>query len=102
MTAFSTANIPSNVDTLEELAAWACSALAEVNGSEQIQTAAGSVEPVATVQTFNFVAEDTNPERLVCVLYLPLSQDWRSQGKIWSNGINEISATALPAGYTAN
>lgn len=102
MTAFTTANIPSNVNTLEELAGWACSALSEVNAAEQITVAAGQVEPVATAQTFRFAGQVDSPERLVCVMYLPLTANWRGQGKIWSNGITEISTTALPSGYTAN
>jgi hypothetical protein len=99
MTAFAVANIPSNVNTLEELLAWCASAIAEVNPSVTIQTSQASAEPICTCQTFRFASQTTNPERLVVVAYLPLTQNWRSQGKIWSN---EISATALPAGYTSN
>lgn len=102
MTAFTTANLPSNINTVEELAGWAASVLAEVNPSEQINTGSGSLEQVATVDTFNFVGQAESPGRLICVLYLPLTADWRGQGKIWSNGITEISTNSLPAGYTTN
>ncbi len=102
MTAFSTANIPSNVGTVEELAAWACSVLAELNPTVFVQTQAGLLEPAVTTQTFRYPNQETNPERLVIVAYLPLTQNWRGQGKIWSNGIQELSSAALPAGYTAN
>lgn len=102
MTTFASANIPSNVNTLEELAAWSCSALAEVNSDDQIVTSPGTVEQSVTAQTFRFPGQASSPERLVVVAYLPLTGDWRGQGKIWSNGISELSTAALPAGYTAN
>lgn len=102
MTAFVPANIPSSVTTLEELAAWSVSALAEINPTASIQTSAGSVERTVQAQTFEFRNQTTNPERLILVAYLPLSASWRSSGKYWGNGIAEISTTALPAGYTTN
>ncbi len=102
MTAFSTANIPSNVNTLEELLAWTACALAEINPNATITTTASTAEPVVQAQTFRFPNQATNPERLIIAAYLPLTANWRGQGKIWSNGISEISTTALPTGYTAN
>lgn len=102
MTAFVAANIPSNVDTVEELLVWCASALAEVNPTTNIQTGAGTAEPVVSAQTFNFVSESTDPQRFVVVAYIPLTANWRSEGKIWSTGIAEISSNALPAGYTSN
>lgn len=102
MTAFSPANIPSNVDTLEELLVWAGSALAEVNPNVNIQTTQSQAEPVVSAQTFRFENQPTDPERFIVVAYLPLNANWRSAGKVWSTGIKEISAAALPAGYTTN
>ena len=102
MTAFAPANIPSSVTTLEELAAWSISALAEINPSATIQTSAGSIERTVQAQTFEFRNQATNPERLILVAYLPLSANWRSSGKYWGNGISELSSSPLPAGYTSN
>lgn len=102
MTAFSTANIPSNVGTVEEVLAWAASAIAEINPNVLIQANAGSTEPLCTVQTFRFPNQEVDPERLVIVAYLPLLPNWRSAGKAWSAGIKEVSQTALPAGFTSN
>jgi hypothetical protein len=102
MTAFTPANIPTSVTTLEELAAWSVSALAEINPAESIQTSAGAVERAAQAQTFEFANQATNPERLILVAYLKLSPAWRSSGKYWGNGILEFSSAALPAGYTTN
>jgi hypothetical protein len=102
MTAFTTANIPSNVNTLEELAAWVMFALSELNSNLTVQSAAGTVEPVISTQIIRLPNELTDPERVVCVAYLPLLATWKGTGKIWSTGIKELAQTALPAGYTAN
>lgn len=102
MTAFTTGNIPSNVNTLEELLVWCASALAEVNPSATVQTSPSTIEQAVTAQTYRFANQTTNPERFVVVAYVPLAAAWRGQGKIWSNGVSEISTTALPTGYTAN
>lgn len=102
MTTFSTSQIPSNVNTLEELLAWSASALAEINPNILVTVNQSNAEPVVQCQTFRFQFQQTNPERLVVIAYLPLAPNWRSQGKIWSNGIQEISTNALPVTYTTN
>jgi hypothetical protein len=102
MSAFSPANIPSNVNTLEELAVWAMFALAELNPNVSVQAATGTVEPAVSAQIVKLPNQATDPERVVLVGYIPLTDNWRSAGKVWSAGIKELSQTALPAGYTSN
>lgn len=100
MTAFSPANIPPTVSTLEELLVWSASALSELNGTKTIQTSAGQIEKAVQCQTFEFRNEATSPQRCVVVAYLPLTAGWRSAGKLFAEGIAELSTTALPATYT--
>jgi hypothetical protein len=102
MSAFTPANLPSGVGTVEELVAWGVSALAQINDGLLIQTSAGQTEPVAQAQTFRFPFITTAPQRLICVAYLPLVENWRSGGKLWDKGIGEISNIALPPEYTTN
>jgi hypothetical protein len=102
MTTFTAANIPANVNTLEELAVWAISALAEINPTATITTAPGAAETVISAYPFTFRNQPTLPERMVLVAYLPLVPGWRSVGKLFSNGVSEISTTALPISYTTN
>jgi hypothetical protein len=102
MTAFVPTNIPSNVNTLEELHAWSGMALAEINPSLTVQTSAGAVERAIQAQTFEFRNQSTNPERLIIVSYMNLLPTWRGAGKLYSSGIAEFSTTALPASFTVN
>lgn len=101
MVAFAPSNIPSSVTSVEELAAWSLSILAEVAGNTTIQTDRNTLEPVATAQTFRFANEVTDKERLVLAAYLPLTTSWRGSGKFWEGGIGTLSTAAIPAGYTA-
>jgi hemolysin-activating ACP:hemolysin acyltransferase len=102
MTAFSPANIPSEVNTLEKLGSWVLLALSENNSNLTVQSAAGTIEPVISAQIIRLPNELTDPLRLVCVAYIPLLADWGGKGKLYSKGVKELSQTALPAGYTAN
>jgi hypothetical protein len=102
MSGFSPANIPSNVNTLEELAVWTMFALAELNPNVSVQSAAGTVEPAVSAQIVRLPNQTTEPERVVCVAYIPLNATWRGGGKIWGSGIAELSQTQLPVGFTAN
>ncbi len=101
MTAFSTSNIPSNVNSLEKLAAWVGCALAEINPNATIVIGNGQATRTCNAQTAFFEQQTTNPERLIVALYLPLVAGWRGQSKLWS-GVAEISTAALPTHYTVN
>jgi len=100
MTTFNPAQLPNTVNTVEEVLAWSGSVLAEVNPNKFLATTAASLEPVVQVQTFRFTHEDVSPERLVVIAYLPLVPNWRSQGKLWSNGVAEISTAAIPPAFS--
>jgi hypothetical protein len=102
MSAFSPANIPSGVNTLEELFVWSGFALAELNPNINVQAASGTVEPAVSAQIVKLPNQATDPERVVLVGYIPLAPDWKSVGKIFTGGIKEFSQTVLPVGYTSN
>lgn len=101
MSAFTSSNLPSSIDTLEKLAAWVGSALAQLNKDKTIQTTSGSVEQAASIQTFTFKNQQVSPARLVVTLFLPLTEDFASGGKLFSR-IGALSENALPASYTSN
>jgi hypothetical protein len=102
MSPFVPANIPPNVNTLEKLLVWVIFALCELNSNSFVQAASGTIEPVVSAQIVRLPNQEVDPERVVCVAYLPLLGTWRGLGKVWSTGIKELVQTALPASYTAN
>lgn len=100
MVAFAPSNIPTTVGTVEELAVWAISILAELTPDVSIATDRNTLEPVATCQTFRFANEVTQKERVVLAAYVPLTAGWRGAGKFWDGGIDTLSSATIPASYT--
>jgi hypothetical protein len=102
MSPFTPGNVPSNVNTIEELLVWAMFILAQLNPNSTVQSAAGTVEPTVSAQIIKLPNQTTDPERVVCVAYIPLTDVWRASGNIWGSGIKEISQTVIPASFTSN
>ena len=99
MTTFNTANLPASIDSVEKLAVWALSILAEINPNTTVQTGAFVVERVATVNPFFFQNEANTPDRVTCVAYLPLNLDWRGKGRLFEDGVSEVSTQPIPTHY---
>lgn len=98
MTAFAPSQLPATVDSVEKLAAWATSILAELYPSLSITVSAGNAERIAQQNTFFFTANSPPIERLVNVLYLPVLGTWRSD-KAWKSAQSPGTST-IPAAYT--
>lgn len=98
MTAFTTADIPASVDTVEKLHAWSASILAELNPSATAIEGPGTSVRTASANAFFIPEGPSEPEyRYICRTSLKLEGDWRT-GKIWEN-VEAISNTAIPAAY---
>lgn len=98
MTAFTTADIPASVNTVEKLHAWTASILAELNPSLTAVEGPGEAVRAASATTFFIPNGPPTPEtRYICRMSFLLEGDWRT-GKIWEN-INAFSTTAIPAAY---
>lgn len=99
MTAFTTANIPSTVNSLEKLAAWVGLALTQINPSLAVLESANESTKVA--QTALFRASD-NTVRLSIRLSIPIDPNYGvNTAKFWGNA-QDLSNTALPTAYTTN
>lgn len=100
MTTFVTTNIPSNVNTLERLAAWVGLALNRVNPTLSILESANQ-NPERVAQAFFYRAAD-NSLRLTLRITLEVDATYSTQTrKFWENAL-EISNTALPTQFTSN
>lgn len=100
LVAFTPANVPASVDSVEKLATWSLSILAELHPQQTIQTNRNTLEPVATVQTFDFRNNLVDSERLVLAAYIPLVPTWRGAGRIWEEAVGDISDASIPLAYT--
>lgn len=99
MAAFTPADLPASVNTVEKLAVWSISILSETTSADSITTARGVDEQPASAQSFRFSFQPTAPERLVLIAYVPLTAGWKGAGKLYDTGVTAFNNTAIPAYY---
>lgn len=94
-------DIPTNINTLEKLAAWVGLALERCNPSKKILESPDT-EPQRVSQAVLIRADDTS-HRLVVRMSIPINSAYaeNSTVKFWQNAL-EIDTTALPTAYKAN
>lgn len=93
-------DIPSQINTLEKLAAWANLTLANINPSLTVIEGVGYTERAAQAGVF-FVAAD-NKYRLLGRTSIQMSPDYLAGGaKLWTYA-QELSNTAIPTTFKAN
>lgn len=102
MTAINLAtDIPSNINTLEKLAAWVGLALERCNPGKKILESPDT-EPQRVAQAVLIRADDAT-HRLIVRMSVPINSGYaeNSTVKFWQNAL-EIDTTALPTAYKAN
>lgn len=93
-------DIPSQINTVEKLAAWCSQVLATINPSATAIEGVGYTERVAQSGVF-YVAADNKYRRLIR-LSLEVSPDHEAGGlKPWQY-TQEISNTPIPAAFKSN
>lgn len=99
MTAFSPAQLPASVDTVEKLAAWSTAILAELNKDVVATEGTNSTQPAATSNVFFVPSGPPQPEhRVIARISILLENDWRS-GPLWEN-VSNLSNAVIPDHYT--
>lgn len=101
MTALNIAtDIPTNINTLEKLAAWVGLALARCNPSLKILESPDQFPQRAAEAVL--IKADDNTHRLIVRLVLPMADDYASSTKKSWEDINTFSDVALPAAFKTN
>lgn len=97
MTAFATANIPANVDTLEKLIVWACGAFYSLHRfTEYKESDLTGLIPIITAQ--DGVAADKS-ERVIFRVAMPLNPEWRESATKIFQEAQVVSSAPIPAAY---
>ena len=101
MTAINIATqIPSQIDTLEKLAAWVGLALANINADVTAIEGVGYTERVSQAGVYYVQAD--NKYRILIRNSIQMAPDYLAGGsKLWTYA-QPISNTAIPAIFTAN
>lgn len=97
MTAFSTTDIPSNIDTLEKLAAWVGLSLTAINPT--LTAIEAPNYSARTCQAGTFFIEADNKHRLLVRVSLPISAEHLSGANNPWTYAEELSQTVIPDGF---
>lgn len=88
MTAFSTADLPASVNTVEKLAVWAMTVLQNLYPEMTTVEETGRAELQVQSAPF-FIAAVSPPEwRVISRTSIRVSPDWQKSGKIWSHALD--------------
>lgn len=100
MTAFTSTDIPSNINTLEKLHAWSGLALARCNPTAKVLESANG-DPVRIVEVVT-IKDDVGIYRLVVRTALPLDPNYaESTVKLWEL-IQDIDNVGIPSAFKSN
>lgn len=98
MVAFSTADLPSTVNTVEALAVWATRVLSNLHFQQEIQEAPGVIEKVSLSQDFPIQLNGTYEHRIVGRVSCKLNPEFQRSGKIWEHVV-PLSSASIPADF---
>lgn len=97
MTAFTTANLPASINTLEKLVGWANGAFYSLHRNTEYQESKGGVlVPIATMQDGK-AANKT--ERVISRVSLHLADNWREDSQPFWVNIQDVTTAGIPADY---
>ncbi|KGF72487.1 hypothetical protein DO97_07970 [Neosynechococcus sphagnicola sy1] len=99
MTAFSTSDIPSSINSLEKLAVWVTTILNELYPGTTAIEASGQAARVAEAGPFLITAVDPQQWRHIARISIPLNDPWRrGNAKIWTFA-QDIGSASIPTEY---
>ena len=101
MTSFNPSQIPSSVNTVEECLVWCAQILSEQNQNTSVIVGPGEAARVIEAIPVFLREQTTKPERFAVIAYLPLAAGWRGNGKIYANGVEELTAGTIPTAFTS-
>jgi hypothetical protein len=99
MTAFSSADLPSSINTIEKLAVWVSMAMNNLNQQTSIQEIVNLNQPVAVSQIFEYTDGAVKKWRFVGRISVELSANWQQGAtKMWTHA-QALTATTIPTDF---
>lgn len=100
MTAFTTADLPTSIDKVEEVCAWSTYLLHTLYTTQTRVEGAGAPVRVANFGLFD--VQENNTKIVICRTSFVLSPDFGVRGeKIW-NAVQTMGTAAIPANFKSN
>jgi len=98
MVAWSAADTPPSINTVEAMNAWTAAILSNLHFQQTFEEAPGIVEKIAVSQNFPVVVNGAYEWRLVSRTSLKISPDFQKLGKNW-NHVIPMSNASIPADF---
>ncbi|NJO60383.1 MAG: glucose-6-phosphate dehydrogenase [Richelia sp. RM2_1_2] len=100
MTAFTAADIPTEIDTVENLAIWVGLVLQKINPDQTALEGAGPAQKVAQLGLFQ--VEQTNQTRVIVRQSIEIQEDFTYDGgKLWQQAV-PFSNNSIPSPFLAS
>jgi hypothetical protein len=98
MTAFTTSDIPTSINTLESLSLWVGLALSKINPTQTAVEGSGAPVKIAEFGIFN--VPQNNTTRVILRQSIEIEEDFAYDGgKLWEQA-KEFSSDNLPTGFS--
>lgn len=98
MVAFSTADLPATINTVEALVVWGSRILTYLHFQQEIQEAPNVIEKVAVSQNFPINVNGVYEHRLVSRLSVKVNPEFQSTSKVWQHVV-PLSNASIPADF---
>lgn len=101
MTAFSKADLPDSINTVEKLAVWTDTLLQHLNAELTVIEAAGGTDRAVVSQPWFITAANPPTWRVISRSSIQIQNTWQRGGKIW-NFAQELSGATIPSEFKSN
>lgn len=101
MVAFSKADLPDSINTVEKLELWAVTLLQHLNPTTTVIEAAGSTDRAVVSQPWFITADATPKWRVISRSSIEVNSNWQRGGKIWNFAV-ELSSATIPSEFKSN
>lgn len=101
MVAFSKADLPDSINTVEKLELWCVTLLQHLHPELTVIEVAGGADRAVVSQPWFLSASNPPSWRNISRTSLAISANWQRGGKIW-NFAQELSGATIPSEFKSN
>lgn len=101
MVAFTRADLPDSINTVEKLELWAVTLLQHLHPEYLVIEAAGGQDRAVVSQPWFINAANPPAWRIISRTSIQINSNWQRGGKIW-NFAQDLSSAAIPTEFKSN
>lgn len=101
MSAFSPADLPDSINTVEKLHLWTSTLLQHLNSEVTALEVGGSLDRAIFSQPWYITAGSTPTWRVITRSSILVSPNWQRGGKIWTFA-QELGSATIPSEFKSN